>query len=166
MITTALYVLCVIIANLVAGILVPVGAISFSLGTLFFAPIFTLRDALHEQRGRRYVYGVIAVAVLINAVIAALGAVDARVIDASCVALFISEATDTEVFHRLKTQHPALRIIASNTVSVPLDTALFLGIAFGGAWPWSLLLTVLATDTMIKYSIAAGVLPAWLRLRR
>jgi uncharacterized PurR-regulated membrane protein YhhQ (DUF165 family) len=67
--------------------------------------------------------------------------------------LGFSEALDTELFHRLK-RHCVIRILTSNAISVPLDSALFFLIAFAGILPNDMLLSLIVTATIVKYSMS------------
>lgn len=147
------YIAVIIAANITATWFV--GPIA--IGTLLFGAIFTLRDRLHAH-GRRVVYSAICASAIGSAIVALVGGAEWRVIVASVVALVLSEATDTEIYHR--TAGAWLRRVAwSNAAAIPLDTALFNAIAFWGVLPLSFLVSVFAADIVIKV-VTSGVI-AW-----
>lgn len=156
MLTLLAYISAIVTANITAGWVLPsISGITTTVGTLLFGATFTLRDRLHRY-GRRRVYLAIASAVVLTALIALFTGAGWRILGASVVALAIAESADTEIFHRI----PGgwwRRALGSNAVSVPLDTALFNVLAFGGAWTWPLLLSVSIGDIVVKYATASGV---------
>lgn len=151
MLTSLYYILAILLANIFATQIINFGGITFSIGTLFFGLVFTLRDYLHIQLGRHKTYYVIFLAVGINALFSLVGTFSLRVLLASALAMLISEVIDTEIFHKLKEKSFVLRVITSNSVSIITDTVLFLIIAFYGVFPNELLLSLLIGNIVIKY---------------
>jgi len=127
----------------------------FSVGSIFFAAVFTLRDALHAY-GLRTVYWAIALALLVNAAYGHWVAhISARFLLASFLSILLSELLDTALFARLRRQRWHARVLASNAVSVPLDSTAFTLLAFGGvmgAWDMA---QIIYADILGKYAIAA-----------
>jgi uncharacterized integral membrane protein (TIGR00697 family) len=162
----AVYVAVTVAANSLATTLIeaPVFGV-VAAGTLFFGVTFTLRDMVHQyahQRklGRRPIYLMIAIAAAVNFAIAIITGgeqFDIRVVLASCAAILISESTDTEIYQRLIKRNWYLRVLASNAVSVPVDSIVFTMLAFYGVdfFPQELLIPVIWGDTLVKYSIGA-----------
>ncbi|MFQ3632614.1 VUT family protein [Roseiflexus sp.] len=157
MVAIALYIVAILAANLTADTILNVGGLQFALGTLFFGVIFTLRDLIHRQYNKMVVYATISGAVGVNIIAAAVSAVSPRIIIASAIALFLSELTDTEVYHALRHRIWLVRALSSNALSAPLDTMLFTMLAFYGVWTNDLIISVIVGDSLIKYVIAAGV---------
>jgi len=126
-----------------------------SVGSLFFAAIFTLRDALHAY-GLRTVYWAIALALLVNAAYGHWVAhISARFLLASFISILLGEMADTAVFARLRRQRWHARVLLSNAVSVPLDSTAFTLMAFAGvmgAWEMA---QIIYADILGKYAIAA-----------
>lgn len=152
-----LYLAAVIAANLTAATLVPLPfGLSTTVGTLLFGATFTLRDRLHQRGGRRLVYRAIAAAAVCSALICLATGAGWRILGASVIGLVLAEAADTEIYARTAGGwwHKVAR---SNAVSVPLDTALFNLLAFGGVWSWSILISVSLGDILIKYTTGMGV---------
>ncbi len=107
---------------------VPVGfGLSAPAGVYFAGLAFTLRDLLHEAAGRRAVMLAIVVGALLSA-----GIEDGQQIAlASGVAFLLSETADLMVYTPLRERHWITAVLASNTVGLVIDSALFLWIAFG-----------------------------------
>ena len=143
------YVVTIILANgaiMLFGI-VPVGfGLMAPAGVYFAGLVFSLRDALHETRGRRWV----VVAILLGAAISA--ALSPHLALASGLAFLFSELADFAVYAPLRERTRLGAVVASNTVGVVVDSALFLWLAFGslqvlpgqivGKW-WMTAVTVL-----------------------
>ncbi len=122
------YVVTIILANVAImtfGI-VPVGfGLMAPAGVYFAGLVFSLRDALHETRGRRWV----VVAILLGAAISA--ALSPQLALASGLAFLFSELADFAVYAPLRERNRLGAVVASNTVGVVVDSALFLWLAFG-----------------------------------
>ena len=147
------------IASLKIGI---VGGWAVDMGTFIYPITFTLRDLVHKLLGKRNAQILIIAAGLINLVMAAylmwaasipsdpewglgteFSAILApvwRIVAASIVAEIVSELIDTEVYHWFVTQVTRrfqwLRVLLSNSVSVPVDNLIFAVGAFGWLLPW------------------------------
>lgn len=156
-INTLIYVLAVLIANYTTTpewfIPLPIYG-QVPLGTFIFGITFTQRDRLH-QYGRRFVYSAIAIAAFANVLMSAWLGVPLRIILASFTAIVLAEAADTEVYQRLLNRRWMTRVVGSNAVSIPLDTALFNTIAFWGVLPAAEMLSLMFGDIVIKYIVGA-----------
>jgi queuosine precursor transporter len=163
------YVGCTVLANFTLDSFIPLGDfLLINVGTLFFGITFTQRDRLHRF-GRRVVYRVILLAAAANVAVALAIGTPLRYVAVSFLAIVISEAADTEVYHRLLHRRWIARVAGSNAVSAPLDTILFTTLAFAGA-PFATaawMTQVIVTDVVVKYAasmVAAVTLlsrPAW-----
>lgn len=128
MITLAGYVLTILAANLAITYLgvVPVGFGLMAPAGVYFAGLaFSLRDALQETLGRRWV----VVAILIGAAVSA--GLSAQLALASGLAFLFSELADFIVYTPLRQRNWLGAVVASNTVGALVDSALFLWLAFG-----------------------------------
>lgn len=152
----ALYVGAILVANITAMWFIGPVAI----GTLFFGAVFTLRDRLHHAGGRRLVYAAIGVAAVASAGLVWLGGVEWRILVADVMGLVLSESADTEVYQRLRARRWGVRVLASNSVSIPLDTLLFNLIAFLGVLPAGFIAALCLTDIIIK-AVSSGVIALW-----
>jgi uncharacterized PurR-regulated membrane protein YhhQ (DUF165 family) len=107
---------------------VPVGFGLMAPAGVYFAGLaFTLRDLLHEAGGRRWVIAAIVVGAMLS-----FGIEDAqRIAIPSGIAFGLSELADLLVYSPLRQRNWLGAVLASNTVGLFIDSALFLWIAFG-----------------------------------
>ena len=150
------YVMAQAIADVGATKLVEIGGIVMPGGTFIFALTFTLRDMIHKRLGREWARTAVFAAAGLNVLLAvylfiisrlpspdffALGeawsaifAIVPAITIGSIVAELCSELTDTEVYHFWKTRFPRApqwtRVVASNFVSLPIDSIVFTALAF------------------------------------
>lgn len=153
---------------------------SFSMdaGTLTYPLTFTLRDLVHKVGGKAVARVVVISGGLLNALLAVglfmaavlpgdpsvvggaqehFGDVLApvtRIVLASVVAQIISELVDTEVYQRFVDRFGHRiqwgRVVSSNLVSIPLDSAIFVAIAFGGQLPLAVALSIIWANVVVK----------------
>ena len=145
-------------------------------GTLTYPLTFTLRDVVHKAGGRTAARVTILTAAALNIVMVAafwvtarlppdlsvgsqteFGALlvpVARIVVASIVAQVLAELIDTEIYHlvmgRLGARHQWARVVASNAVSIPVDSVVFAVIAFAGNVPLSALVQIMWTNVLLK----------------
>ncbi len=152
-----LYAASVLVANLTLNRFYDVGWLGqLSLGTVFFAAVFTLRDRLHTY-GLQTVFIAIGLAVVVNVVAAWQLGTPVRFILASFVAILASELADTVVYQRLIARTWITRALASNAVSVPLDSILFGLLAFYGSMGHSEVAQIIWADIVFKTLIAGAL---------
>lgn len=155
-------------------------------GTLVYPFTFTLRDMVHKLAGKGVARALIFTAAGINLAMAGLfwvvaewmGAGDAgdqmafgevlapvwRIVVASIIAEVISELIDTEAYqrwverfgHRLQWG----RVLASNSIALPIDSAIFVLIAFAGDLPASLMWEIFWLNVVFKGVITLISIPA------
>jgi uncharacterized PurR-regulated membrane protein YhhQ (DUF165 family) len=128
MIWVALYIGTIVLANWAIQTfgLVPVGLGLMAPAGVYFAGLaFTFRDLVQEQLGR----GWTASAIVLGAALSAL--VSPQFALASGVAFLVSELADFAIYTPLRQRHWLGAVVASNTVGLVADSALFLGLAFG-----------------------------------
>lgn len=84
-----------------------------------------LRDFAHRELGDRLIFVPVAVGVVLSFMTS-----DPRIAMASAIAFLVSEIADYSIFkwYRKPLRH---RIVASSAASVPIDSVIFSGIAFG-----------------------------------
>lgn len=134
----ALYFLFIIAADVVAARwLVPVlpwWGIVAPAGVLFVGPVLTIRDRLHDLLGTRDIIFLILEASLVSWMVGGLtnqGLLQSVSL-ASAVAFVASElVADTGVYAALAGRPWIVRVLLSNLVSAPVDSVLFIGLAFG-----------------------------------
>lgn len=106
--------------------IVPVGfGLAAPAGVFAVGVTFTLRDALHELAGRKWVMAAIATGAVLSAFLSPSLAV------ASGVAFAVSELADYSVYAPLRRRSWLAAVSLSNTVGLVVDSALFLWLAFG-----------------------------------
>jgi queuosine precursor transporter len=152
------YIFTIVAANVAITVfgLVPVGLGLVAPAGVYFAGLaFTLRDGVQETLGRRWTVA----AILVGAAISA--AMSAQLALASGVAFLLSEAADFAVYTPLRRRSWLAAGVASNTVGLLIDSALFLWLAFGsldflaGQVVGKLWMTVLAVGLLLVWRRAS-----------
>ena len=170
------------IASLKIGV---VAGLAVDMGTFIYPVTFTLRDVVHKVLGRRGARVLILAAGFINLVMAAYltwaaavpsdpdwGLGDAyaavlgpvwRIVVASILAEVVSELLDTEIYHwfvsKVTRRYQWLRVLTSNSVSVPVDNIIFSVGAFGWVLPWPIVGQIFIFNLLVKYGITLLSLP-------
>lgn len=178
---TAGYLLCQIIADVTASKMVDLFGIYVPAAVFIYALTFTLRDVVHKQLGKQQAVFMVLTAGGVNVLMAAyfmftvwlkpapfwgnqeaynliLGVVP-RVVGASILAEMISELIDTEIYHRIKHLAPWKRVLGSNAVSLPIDSLIFVSVAFAGTMPLSALIAVMLGQILLKAVITVISIP-------
>jgi uncharacterized integral membrane protein (TIGR00697 family) len=163
-----------------------IAGFSVDAGTFIYPLTFTIRDLVHKQLGKTAARTVIILAAVINLFMvvffyfaawlpqepswglgkefsAILGPVW-RIVIASIVAEVISELIDTEVYHfwvsRITRRYQWARVLASNAVSIPIDSLIFCWGAFGLALPNSVVWSIFFANVIVKGLVTVVSLPA------
>jgi len=183
---TALYVAAQILADIGSLKIALVLGFSVDAGTFIYPITFTLRDLLHKRLGKQAARLAILLAGGINLLMAGFFAFSARlpsdpswglglefarvlgpvwrIVLASIAAELVSELADTEIYHlwvtRVTRRFQWLRVLASNAVSVPLDTLIFCWAAFGGVLPPATVWSIVAANLLLKGLVSVASLPA------
>lgn len=159
LIVGAAYVAAQMLADVASLRIIVVAGYAVDAGTLIYPFTFTLRDLIHKVSGKSAARTIILLAASINLLMAgffwlvarwpadpvtgpqeSFGAVLAPVwgiVIASIVAEVVSEIIDTEVYSRwaarFGSRHQWGRVLSSNSIAVPIDSAIFVGLvtAFG-----------------------------------
>ena len=189
----ALFCSSVLLANVVSGKLFAVGPWTLTAGMLVFPLTFVLTDVLHDRHGADFVQRLSWVAAglqilaygLIQAMIY-LPVADASpvsqaafqqvfgsslwVFAASLVAFVLSQLLDVNVFNwcrqRTGNRHLWLRATGSTVVSQALDTAIFVGLAFGTQVPWPVMVQVFVANYGAKVLLAVLCTPMCYGVRK
>jgi hypothetical protein len=153
-----------------------VAGFSIDGGTFIYPFTFTLRDMVHKLLGRRAARTLVIAAAGINLVMALFFAFLARlpadptwplqqafadvlspvwrIVFASIVAEVVSELLDTEVYHlwvsRITRRYQWVRVLVSNSVSVPVDSLIFVWIAFSGTLPSVVVWSIFWANVLVK----------------
>ncbi len=178
-ILTGVYIFLQIVADIAASKVIVLGRIVMDAG-IIYSLTFTWRDLIHKQFGKKAAQTAIVLAAVINVLMmlyflfvialpaepewAAAGGQTAwefifgivpRIVIASIIAELISELIDTEVYQawtsgigRGKPQW--LRVIASNSISVPLDSLIFTTVAFSGVLSLDVLVVMFFSNILVK----------------
>ncbi len=180
-----LYITFQLIADVTATKIVDIAGITLPAGTFIFALTFTWRDALHKRLGREWARAAIITAAAANIVMAlyfwlAIGLPPApfwggqdsfaavlgfvpRITAASIIAEVISELLDTEVYHvlarRIPGRHQWLRVLGSNGISLPVDSAVFVTLAFAGTMPAAGLVSIALGQIAFKMAVTVVSIP-------
>ena len=170
------------IASLKIGI---VGGLAVDMGTFIYPITFTLRDVVHKTLGKKLTRTLIVMAAVINLFMAlylmwsasvpsdpswGLGAQFSailapvwRIVIASIVAELLSELLDTEVYHwwvtRVTHRYQWLRVLLSNSISVPVDNLIFALGAFAWVLPWDVVWQIFIFNLLVKYGVTLISLP-------
>ena len=163
-----------------------IAGFSIDAGTFIYPLTFTIRDLIHKQLGKAAARTTILLAAVMNLLMVAffqfaawlpqdpawglgkefaviLGPVW-RIVIASILAEVISELVDTEVYHfwvsRITRKHQWARVLASNAVSIPIDSLIFCWGAFGLALPHLTVWSIFFANVIIKGLVTAVSLPA------
>lgn len=178
---TAGYLLCQIIADVTASKMVDMFGVYVPAAVFIYALTFTLRDVVHKQLGKQQAVFMVLTAGVVNVLMAAyfmftvwlkpapfwgdqeaynliLGVVP-RIVGASILAEVVSELIDTEIYHRIKHLAPWKRVLGSNAVSLPIDSLIFVSVAFAGTMPLSALIEVMLGQILLKAVITVISIP-------
>ncbi|MBN1830396.1 MAG: VUT family protein [Deltaproteobacteria bacterium] len=155
-----LYISAVLAANYTATWFMPLPIFGMvSVGTLIFGITFTARDHVHKH-GRTAVYAMIFVAAAGMVLESLFLAVEWRIIAASFIAIILSETADTEIYQKLLHRSWILRVMGSNSVSIPLDSILFNVFAFAGLFPAPTLISIIFGEIVAKFA-AGAIVALW-----
>jgi hypothetical protein len=158
-------------------------------GTLVYPFTFTLRDLVHKVAGKESARLLIFIAAAINVLMAGVFWVVSelpadpstgpqiefgqvlspvwRIVLASILAEVIAELTDTEVYHRwvqkMGERHQWGRVLVSNGLAIPVDTAIFVAIAFLGVVPRAVVGEIFWANVIAKGAITILSIP-WIYL--
>lgn len=181
----ALFVTCLLTANVIAVKLVVVGGLTLTAAIVIFPVSYIIGDVLTEVWGygptRRVIWLGFACNALMVAAIAAGGALPAagfwrgqaaydeilghtpRILAASFVAYLVGEFANAFVLARLKIATAGrwlwLRTIGSTLVGQGLDTVVFVTLAFAGALPAAVLGAAMLGQWSVKVAYEAAATP-------
>lgn len=181
----AAYLLCQIIADVTAVKMVDLFGLAVPAAVFIYALTFTLRDLAHKQLGKKTTVHLIITAGIVNVLMALyfmftvalkpagfwgnqeayamiLGIVP-RIVTASILAELASELIDTEIYQRWINRFPNApqwsRVLVSNGISLPIDSVIFVGVAFFGTMPVNALISVMVGQILVKAAITIISMP-------
>lgn len=152
------YIFLQALADVAATKLVSVGGFVIPAGTFVFTLTFTLRDMIHKRLGKEWARAAIFIAGGFNLIMAgylywmaqlpspdfipefvgenwaAVFALIPSIVVASITAEVVSTLIDTDIYHRIMQRFSGkmqfMRVIISNAVSLPIDSLIFVLLAF------------------------------------
>lgn len=181
---------CYLAAQMLSDIaslrIVTLAGLSMDAGTLVYPLTFTLRDMVHKTAGKAAARSLIFTAAAVNVLMAGLfrlvsamepdlsvGPQDGfgmvlspvwRIVAASIVAEVVSELLDTEVYslwvRRFGEGRQWMRVLASNSAAIPVDSMIFCLAAFAGVLPGATLVAVILANILVKFATTLVSLPA------
>ena len=182
---TALFVTCLLTANIIAAKLVTLGGLTLTAGIVIFPISYVLGDVLTEVWGYAAARRVIWLGFACNALMVAAvwlgGELPAapfwkgeaayqeilgqapRILLASFVAYLVGEFANAFVLAKLKIATGGrwlwVRTIGSTVVGQGLDSAVFVTLAFAGAVPATALAGIVGAQWMVKVAYEAAATP-------
>lgn len=184
-VVAVLYVAAQMLADITALRILSIAGLSVSGGTLIYPITFTLRDLVHKVSSAGVARILIFASAGINLFMAGLfwlvselpadpnvgeqaefGLVLApvfRIAIASIIAEVVSELIDTEMYElwvkRYGQRWQWGRVLASNAVSVPVDTLLFTVLAFLGVLPTGVMISLFLSNVLMKSIVTVVSIP-------
>lgn len=180
-----IYVVIGMLSNISSLRIVEVLGISMDAGTLLYPLTFTLRDLIHKKSDKKTAIHIVYIGVVMNLLMFIVFFIVSklpadmlvgeqkefgqvlvgswRIIIASIVAMFIAEIADSQIYQwyadKFK-KYQFMRVLTSNFISVPLDSAIVTLIAFYGVMPNSVLISITLVNIAIKYIITLVTVPS------
>ena len=180
------YVAAQMLSDIASLRIISVGGYAVDAGTLIYPFTFTLRDLVQKIGGKAAARTVIWLAAVINLFMAgffqlvAWWPADAEtgpqlefgdvlapvwgIVVASILAEVVSELIDTEVYSRwvarFGRRHQWGRVLSSNSVAIPVDSAIFVGLAtLFGVFSTEVAWSIFWVNLVIKYLVALLSIP-------
>ena len=186
------YIAAQMMADIASLRIISVAGYAVDAGTLIYPFTFTLRDLVHKIAGTSAARTVIVLAAGINLLMAGFFWLVARlpadpltgsqlefgsvlspvwgIVVASIVAEVLSELIDTEAYRRWELRfgqrHQWGRVLASNAVAIPVDSAVFVGLAtLFGIFPPEVAPTIFWVNVVLKGLVTVVSIPwiYWVR---
>ncbi len=179
------YVAAQMLSNVASVKIGVVAGLAVDMGTFIYPVTFTLRDLAHKSLGKSATRALILAAGGVNLLMAVylmwaasvpsdpswglgeafsavLGPVW-RIVTASILAEVLSELVDTEAYswfvRKITRRFEWMRVLFSNSVSVPVDNLIFALGAFAFALPWDVVWQIFAFNLLVKYGLTLLSLP-------
>jgi len=175
-VVSSLYVAAQLLSNVTSLRILMIAGFSMDAGTLIYPFTFTLRDLVHKTGGIKVARAVVITAAAANLFMAGLYWLVARLppdmgvgsqlefgrvlsptwrlVFASIIAQIVSELVDGQVYQlwvkKVGQKLQWMRVLTSNSVSVPLDSALICGLAFVGRMPIAVVVSIFLANIIAK----------------
>ncbi|MGB7859853.1 MAG: queuosine precursor transporter [Acidimicrobiia bacterium] len=190
LVVSGAYVAAQLLSDIASLRIISIGGYAVDAGTLIYPFTFTLRDLIHKVGGKTAARTMIWLAAVINLFMALFfwvvawwpadpgvgpqlefGQVLAPVwgiVVASIVAEVVAELIDTEVYsmwvRRFGMRRQWGRVLASNSVAIPIDSLIFVGLAtWFGVFPLDVALNIFWLNVIIKGVVTVVSIP-WIYL--
>jgi uncharacterized integral membrane protein (TIGR00697 family) len=173
---SAVYIAFQMMADIASLRIVMVAGFSVDAGTFVYPFTFTLRDLVHKTAGIKAARVLIVTAAVVNLLMAGLFWLAARlppdpavglqlefgkvlspvwrIVFASIAAEVVSELIDTEGYRlwveKVTHRYQWARVLVSNSLSIPVDSLIFVWLAFGGIMPPVVVWSIFASNVIIK----------------
>ena len=181
----AAYVAAQMLADITSLRILDIAGFSVDGGTLVYPLTFTIRDLIHKVGGVRAARMAIFTGAGVNVVMVGLfwlvGVLPPdlsvgmqqefadllspvlRIVVASIVAEVVSELLDTEAYRlwvrRMGERHQWGRVLLSNAVAIPVDSAIFVAIAFAGQLPPEVVFSIFWANVIVKFVVSVLSVP-------
>jgi uncharacterized integral membrane protein (TIGR00697 family) len=182
----SLYIAAQLLSDIASLKITMIAGFSMDAGTFIYPLTFTIRDLVHKRLGKQVARTIIILAAGINLFMAlffqftawlpqdaswglgrefaaVLGPVW-RIVIASIVAEVISELIDTEIYHlwvnRVTEKYQWMRVLSSNSISIPIDSLIFCWGAFGFTLPHGVVWSIFWANVIVKCAVTIVSLPA------
>ena len=175
-IVIAAYAAFQMMADIASLRIVMVAGFSIDAGTFVYPFTFTLRDLVHKTAGIKAARALIVTCAVLNFIMAGLfwltsilppdmavgpqlefGIVLSpvwRIVFASVIAEVVAELIDTEGYRlwveKVTNRYQWARVLVSNALSIPIDSLIFVWIAFGGVLPTAVVWSIFLSNVIIK----------------
>lgn len=138
----ALFFGLVILANWLASkytVHVPLTDYVAPAGVFCIGGVLVLRDWMQQLKGLAWTMSIVYAAGLVSWLVGDLAGWTGleKIAVASVIAFSVSETVEALVFTPLRKKHLTAGVGLSATVGNVLDSWIFIGLAFGGTWPWT-----------------------------
>jgi queuosine precursor transporter len=190
LVASGAYVAAQMMADVASVRIISIGGYAVDAGTLIYPFTFTLRDLVHKIGGKSAARTIIVLAASINLVMAAffglVGSLPADpttgpqldfgrvlapvwgIVIASIAAEVVAELIDTEAYsmweRRFADRHQWGRVLFSNAVAIPVDSAIFVGLAtMFGVFPTEVAWSIFWVNVIIKGLVTLVSIP-WIYL--
>jgi uncharacterized integral membrane protein (TIGR00697 family) len=192
LIVSGAYVAAQMLADIASLRIIEIGGYAVDAGTLIYPFTFTLRDLVHKIAGKSAARTVIFLAAAINVFMAIFFWVVGRlpadpttgpqlefgealspvwgIVVASILAEVVAELIDTEVYQRWVARFGERRqwgrVLASNAVAIPIDSAVFVGLAtLLGVFPAEVAWSIFWVNVVFKGLVTVVSIPwiYWIR---
>ncbi|MCP1355062.1 VUT family protein [Aneurinibacillus migulanus] len=150
-----LYILSILAANVITASIQPVAFGSFIVpaGTFLIGVTFILRDMVQNSIGKKRTYGVIIIALILSAITSYILGDTLYIVLASALSFVFSEASDTEIYSRLKGTI-VKRVAVSGLIGGTLDSCIFVIVGLSPIGldfiPWEAVPSAIFSQMIVK----------------